>query len=224
MSSQPLKPKKERNAPIWIKAFVVFHLVAITMWSLPYPKRPYQLGTAKFEISTRSPADFARSFSETVTQGILYLNWRYLKLSPLMYYPGATGFWQYWDMFSPDPASVDLFMDAEVTYKDGSVFKFNYPRIYSLPLPTKYLKERYRKFFENVNSAEGKSARPYVAQRIALESFRDPANPPIKVVLFCNAFRIAPPGQPQPSQYSRSVLGEFVVNQATLLKDKEIGE
>src|SRR5690349_14010871 len=103
-----------KNAPLWIKLFVGFHLVCITMWSLPYPKKPYMNGTAKLGIQTNDARTFVRSFSETVTEGTLYLNWKYLKGSPLMYYPGVTGFWQFWDMFSPNPANVDLYLEADV--------------------------------------------------------------------------------------------------------------
>ncbi len=220
MSSKPTEPKTERNAPLWIKAFVVFHIIGITMWTLPNPKRPYLLGTARFEVNAQSPSEFVRSFSETTTQGFLYFNWKYIKQSPLMYYAGSTGFWQFWDMFSPDPASVDLFLVADVTYKDGTVYRFNFPRVYSLPLHQKYLKERYRKYFENVNSDDQAFSRPYTAQRIALECFKDPNNPPIKVMLIRNSYKIAAPGQPQPADYTKTPFFEYAVDQAKLLKDK----
>ena len=58
-----------KNAPLWIKLFVGFHLVCITMWSLPYPKKPYMNGTAKLGIQTNDARTFVRSFSETVTEG-----------------------------------------------------------------------------------------------------------------------------------------------------------
>jgi len=212
--------QEPRNASPWVKAFVVMHVVAITMWALPYPKRPYMLGTAKFSVDTSNPAAFARSFSDTVTQGFLYLNWRYIKLSPLMYYPGCTGFWQYWDMFSPDPADTDLYLSAEVKFKDGTVVPFHYPRVYDLPIPEKYLKERYRKFFENVNQDSQAYGRPPVAQRIALESFTDPANPPVEVKLIRHTYPIKPPGQEQLKDYSTSEVGTFAVDQAKLFKDK----
>jgi len=215
-----MSEKPARNASVWIKAFVVVHILGITMWALPYPKKPYMLGTAKFAVDTSSPSAFARSFSDTVTQGILYLNWRYLKLSPLMYYPGTTGFWQFWDMFSPDPADTDLYLLADVTYKDGTVFRFHYPRVYDLPIAEKYLKERYRKFFENANQDAQAYARPYVAQRIALECFKDPANPPVSVKLLRNMYPIKPPGKPQLTEYLQNEVGTYRIDQDKLWKDK----
>ncbi|MBC8063326.1 MAG: hypothetical protein H7Y17_00725, partial [Chlorobia bacterium] len=129
--------KTPRNAPIWIKAFVIFHILCITMWALPPPKKPYMLGTAKLGVNTSSPAAFARSFSDTVTEGALYFNWKYLKSSPLIFYPGVTGFWQYWDMFSPNPAQVDLYLEADVVFQDGTKKRFKFPRIYTMPIPMK---------------------------------------------------------------------------------------
>lgn len=216
---QPAQPGRIRNAPIWLKVFVAFHLVCITMWSLPYPKKPYMNGTAQFGVDTSSADRLAQSVSESVTEGILYLNWKHLKGSPLMYYPGCTGFWQYWDMFSPNPASVDLYMEADVLYKDGSKYRYHYPRIKNLPIPVKYVKERYRKFFENANSNDNAYARPFVAQRVALECYKDPANPPVQVTLIRFFYQIAAPGQPQPEKYTEVPFYSYAVDQQKLKKD-----
>lgn len=212
--------KLKKNAPWWIKAFVVMHIVGITMWSLPYPKRPYQIGTASFGVDTSSPSAFARSFSETVTEGSLYLNWKYLKGSPLMYYPGITGFWQYWDMFSPNPANTDLYMEADVIYKSGKKMRYKFPRIYTMSIPAKYVKERYRKYFENVNQAEQGYSRPFAAQRIALDCFKDPADPPVQVSLICFADRIEPPGTPPDPTYKELHFYSYQVDQTKLMQDK----
>lgn len=210
----------KKNAPWWIKAFVALHLVAITMWSLPYPKKPYMNGNAGFGINTSSPTAFARSFSETVTEGTLYLNWKYLKGSPLMYYPGVTGFWQYWDMFSPNPANTDLYMDADVVFRDGKKIRYKFPRIYSLPIPQKYVKERYRKYFENVNQADQGYSRPFCAQRIALENFNDPQNPPTMVTLICHQDVIEAPGVTPNPAYKEIPFYTYQVDLDKLRRDK----
>lgn len=212
--------KTPRNAPLWIKIFVIFHLVCITMWALPSPKEPYQQGTAKFEIKTSSPRAFVQSFSETVTEGGLYLNWKYLKGSPLMYYPGVTGFWQYWDMFSPNPASVDLYLEADVFYEDGTKYRFKFPRMYDLSIPVKYFKERYRKFYENANQDSQAYIRPYVAQRIALECFKDPNNPPVRVNLIRFFDTVEPPSEKNNPEYTVVNFFEHQVDQVKLRKDK----
>lgn len=212
--------KNPRNAPLWIKIFVIFHLICITMWSLPDPKEPYRLGTVKLGIKGDNPQAIIQSFSETVTEGSLYWNWRYLKSSPLMYYPGVTGFWQYWDMFSPNPASVDLYLEADVTFQDGTTTRFKYPRIYNLPIHEKYLKERYRKFYENANSDNQASTRPFVAQRIALESFKDPNNPPVKVTLIRFFDTVEAPDKPQNPEYTVVRFFDYNVDVAKLRRDK----
>ena len=216
--------KPARNASPWVKAFVAIHLVSITMWSLPYPKQPYMNGTAKLGVDASSPSSFTRTFSETVTEGVLYFNWKYLKGSPLMYYPGATGFWQYWDMFSPNPASIDLFLEADVVYRDGTKRRFKYPRIYDLSIPMKYVKERYRKFYENVNGDNQAYMRPAVAQRIALESFEDPANPPVQVVLIRHFDQVEPPGVQSNPQYTVVPFFTYQVDLAKLRRDKGIAQ
>ncbi|MBN9501790.1 MAG: hypothetical protein BGO01_06285 [Armatimonadetes bacterium 55-13] len=222
MGSKSASPKPTRNAPLWIKAFVAMHVVTITMWTLPLPKKPYREGTIGFGVKTSSPGEFVHSFSNTVTEGILYFNWKYIKSSPLMYYAGTVGFWQYWDMFAPNPASTDLYLTAEVTFKNGQVKPFKFPRVYDFSIPEKYAKERYRKFFENANGADERFASPYVAQRIALESFTDPANPPVTVTLTRNFYQIQPPGQPQPTEYSHFTYYTYQVDEQKLRRDAGI--
>lgn len=209
--------KAKASVSLWVKAFVVFHLLGITVWSLPNPKKPYMNETLKLGIRKDN---FVQSFSETVTEGTLLFNWKYLKRSPLSYYTLSTGFWQYWDMFAPNPASIDLYLEADITYRDGSKTRFHYPRIYTLSIPMKYVKERYRKFYENVNNDEQAYIRPAVAQRIALESFDDPANPPVQVVLIRYFDTIEPPGVPEDPTYKSVPYFTYRVDQRKLFRDK----
>jgi hypothetical protein len=148
-----------------VKLFVAFHVIAITSWSLP----------------NSSPAIASGKVApSTVSDWILYKNDILLKPSVIKPYVLATGFWQSWDMFSPNPANEDIYADAEVFYKDGSVKHYQYPRMYELPLAEKYAKERYRKFFEHANTDE--ALWPYFAQRIADLNYNE-KNPPVKVAL-----------------------------------------
>ncbi len=216
-----MEPKKQpRNAPIWIKIFVAAHIVMITAWSLPNPKKPYMFGTAKLGVDASSPKNFVRSFSETVTEGTLYFNWKYLKNSPMVYYAGPTGFWQFWDMFSPNPASVDLYLEADVLYQDGTKKRFKFPRIYTMSIPAKYVKERYRKFYENANQDDQAFIRPSVAQRIALESTSDPKNLPVQVSLIRFFDVVEPPGKPWNPAYSEVRYFTHQVDLPKLRRDK----
>jgi hypothetical protein len=158
-------PKETRNAAWWVKLLVFLHVIAITSWALP----------------RASPSVLNGSIRPVGTEGILYLNDQYIKPSPIQLYALSTGTWQSWDMFSPNPASDDIWADAEVVYKDGSVRRYQYPRMYNLPIVTKYIKERYRKFFEHANTDE--YLWPAFAQRIALLNPGSPGNPAVKVIL-----------------------------------------
>lgn len=154
-----------RNAPWWLKLLLFLHVVAITSWALP----------------KASPATLNGSVQPRGTEWILYLNDQYLKPSPLQLYVMSSGVWQSWDMFSPNPSSEDLWADAEVQYKDGSVKRYSYPRMYDLPILEKYVKERYRKFFEHANT-DPALWDPF-AQRFAYLHPGTASNPAIKVTL-----------------------------------------
>src|SRR5438552_4145857 len=133
MPTPPLNgPDEQRpNAPIWLKVLVAWHVFAITVWALPSP----------------GPAIIEKKAVPTGHGSILAWNFDTLKtFPPIRSYLFSTGFWQYWDMFSPDPAGVDNWFSAEIVYADGSVKTYEYPRMYDLSIPMKYEKERYRKF------------------------------------------------------------------------------
>ena len=160
--------RKEPNARWWVKLLLFLHVACITLWALPKAPPGVTNGTVK----------------PTGSDVLLHWNDIYIKPSPVETYLLATGLWQSWDMFSPNPASEDMWSDALVTLKDGTVVRYQYPRIYDLPIFTKYLKERYRKYFEHANTDQ--MTWPDFAQRVAFLVYRDtkdPNNPPVKVTL-----------------------------------------
>ena len=54
---------------------------------------------------------------------------------------------QMWSMFAPNPASVNAYLDAEVTFKDGSKEHWTFPRPSKMPSLEKLLGgERFRKY------------------------------------------------------------------------------
>jgi hypothetical protein len=87
-----------------------------------------------------------------------------------------------------------------VTFADGSTKVYEYPRMAKLPIPQKFVKERYRKFFERVRLDEKPFLWPSFAQRIA-HLCDNPANPPIEVGLRRWWRDISPPGKVQPEPY-----------------------
>ena len=117
------------------------------------------------------------------SEWLLYNNDTYLKRSPVQLYLLATGMWQSWDMFSPNPANADIYGDADVIFKNGDVATYHYPRMYATGLVEKYEKERYRKFFEHAGSDQDPYLYPYFAQRIMYLTPHDASNPIVKVLL-----------------------------------------
>lgn len=188
-------PERRSVHPI-VQVLVVAHIVAITLWSLP-----------------RTPI-YPRG-----TDALLRLNDEHFRPSPARYYLEATGVWQYWDMFAPDPSRWDGYVDAEVTYQSGEKRIYAYPRMKKLGIVEKYFKERYRKFLERAHLEQYQYLWPTFAQRIALEATTDPANPVVAVTLRRHWRMVQPPEKPQPTEYSRYDYFTHVVDLEKLRRD-----
>ncbi|AIE83404.1 hypothetical protein OP10G_0036 [Fimbriimonas ginsengisoli Gsoil 348] len=190
------------NAPWYIKAFVVFHLFCITVWATPAPQEAVRTGKAK-----PLGSDY-----------LLVWNDRYLKtIQPLRTYLFVSGFWQYWDMFAPNPAQIDFWVDSEVIYRDGTKKYYLYPRMFLLPLPNKYAQERYRKYFERANDEGYTYLWPLFARRIAYLN-DNPKNPPVSVRLTRHWYQVMPPDKPQWKDYNKFMYYEYAVDQKELQK------
>jgi hypothetical protein len=199
------RPSRSKpNASPWVKAFVWFHLAAVTVWCIPMGSQELQAG----QVRPRG-SDY-----------LILANDRYLRTSPIKYYTLATGFWQYWDMFAPNPTYTDIWCDAEVLYRNGRQRRYQYPRMALLSIPDKYVEQRYRKFFERVNDPRNSFLWPAFAQWIALQCDDDPRNPPVTVRLHSHWQMIPAPGQPPPEGYRDRVFFVYSVDQADLAKQE----
>ena len=196
-TSQRVSP--QRVSP-WVKAIVLVHLVGIVAWALPRPKREILAG----EASPRG-SDYLLVWGNELRQ-----------VPPLSAYTQASGSWQYWDMFAPDPSQIDQYADAEVKLSDGTTVVVGYPRMYALNLMDKYLKERYRKFFERAGSQDHSYLWPRFALLLAERAATDPNNPPVAVTLRRHALRIFPPGKPQPTEYTNERYFYYVLSPGEL--------
>jgi len=78
-----------------------------------------------------------------------------------------SGVFQSWDMFSPNPKSKNVYMEAVVIYKDGSTTMWTFPRMEMLSLTERLFKERYRKYEETLSSNQFSGLWPDAARRIA---------------------------------------------------------
>lgn len=185
-----------------IKVFVAFHLVAVVTWALPPPPARVLQEGAEFQ-----PRDAANYFLKANNA---------LKGPPFREYLFFTGQWQSWDMFAPDPINMDLWLDAIVTYSDGAKLRYEYPRMATLGYGDRYLMERYRKFFENVNSPAHIYALPELAQGIAFKCDTNPGNPPVQVSLVRHWRTVSAPGSPQGQEYLSGTIYVHAVDQARL--------
>ena len=193
-----------RRTPAWVQVLVAVHVVAMTSWSLPYQSQPFRSGLIK----------------PTGLDWIPVANDRILRRYA-GYWMVTSGTWQSWDLFAPNPARNDVWCDASVELQSGKRLHYQYPRMALLGMPEKYLKERYRKFYERAGTDENQLLWVPFAQRVALESFSDPADPPVRVSLTRHWRGILPPGRPQPTEYESYTYLVYDVDQELLRRAKE---
>jgi hypothetical protein len=217
----PSHAPEDRRVSVWVKLFVLFHLAAITSYSLPNAPKYMEDKKQPLALDTTNVRTTLKSLGANISDGTLYYNQHFIKPSPLKYYSMFTGFWQFWDMFSPNPASIDFYGTAEITYKDGSTSPYTYPRMYDMSIPEKYVNERYRKFYERAHLEQFRWEWPIFAQRVALVNFTNLRNPPVEVKLTRHWIFVAPPGKSQKPDYSSYTYFTYKVDQAKLLHDKE---
>lgn len=194
-----------------VKLFVLWHMFVVIVWTLPKPAPAVANGTLAI-----TPANVASHLSDY----LLLANDRIKFKTPIRYYMFSTGLWQYWDMFSPNPANTDIWWDAIVTYKSGKKVIAVYPRMKTMGVFEKYFKERYRKFLERMNTdATDSWKRPDFAQRMALLSYKDPDDPPIRVQLRRHYRVMESMYKPVPEKYSEYILFDYLVNQDQLKRE-----
>lgn len=115
-----------------------------------------------------------------------------------------TGLWHSWDMFSPDPLSLNFNVTAEITYRDGSTKIWEFPRMEKMSIGEKFQKERFRKWRERTRIDSYRLVWDDTARYVARLNNTNPANPPVTVVLERHWDIIAPPkkGDYQPLTHS----------------------
>jgi len=219
---------REATLPRWVRPLVAFHLLAITLWSLPAPAPAIASGALTPSLNTGSLSEFFRSAVPYVHDSILLAAFRVKTPTPaspgpvrtlssaVHGYLGPTGLWQYWDMFAPNPSSLDVWVDAIVEFEDGSHAVHAYPRMAELSIPEKYVMERFRKYLERAHTEELRFLWPSFAQRMAFEASDDPTNPPVRVTLRRHFRVIPPPGESVPPKYQVFAYYEHVVDREAL--------
>src|SRR5688572_25624170 len=73
---------------------------------------------------------------------------RYIFTQPIADYVIESGLWHSWDMFSPDPLSLNFNVEALIDYQNGETRIWTFPRMERLGYWDRFQKERYRKWRE----------------------------------------------------------------------------
>ena len=107
-----------------------------------------------------------------------------------------TGLAQGWTMFSPNPSDVDLYIEARITYADGQVRGWNYPRMIDMGYVERYRRERFRKMIEIANQDSSRMVWPSLARYAARRNNSDPRNRPVAVELVRHFRNTPAPGFP----------------------------
>jgi len=98
-------------------------------------------------------------------------------------YMVASGFMQGWGMFAPDPYSLDVYVEAQIHYADGTTRSWEFPRMAKMSTWEKYGKERWRKYTEVAHQDAYSFLWPVMAHYAARENNLYPGNPPVSVAL-----------------------------------------
>ncbi len=191
-----------KTVPWPYKLFFIFHALIIFLWSLPQSPE-----VVSPEIGLGRPQD-----------KLYRINDQFVRNGPPRNYMLATGLWQYWDMFSPNPLSVDSYIDCRIVFENGMATLWPYPRMANLNLYDKYLQERFRKNVERVGEPQNNFLWEPFCQRVALEAFKSRNLIPIEVTIIKRYRQIGPPqNDPKPDQYEEQTLyihsvdtGQFV--------------
>ncbi|MBX3153937.1 hypothetical protein KF728_27530 [Candidatus Obscuribacterales bacterium] len=110
------------------------------------------------------------------------------ELSPLSHWINiADGGVQYWGLFSPDVRYVIYHETALVSYKDGTMKLYEFPRMQKLSHWEKFKHEKLRKLFgDNIPWPGYESFLPNIAQFLAASN-QDPKNQPAMVTMIFNS-------------------------------------
>lgn len=167
---------RETDASPFVKIWVWTHIIIISIKCLP-----------------SAPSDITGAIPKRRPFGTEYVLLAADSIKPTFdFYLWPTGFWQGWEMFAPNPSDWEGYATAVVFFKDGSRKEYTYPRMYTLGLGIRYLKERYRKFLERAGNDQFRWLWPRFAMRVAIENYTDRDNPPVGVQLWRHAYTVPP--------------------------------
>lgn len=129
-----------------VKALVAGQALISLLWSFPRATDPAE----------RTGSNVILWVSETVARN-----------RPVSAYMYATGLWQYWDMFAPNPQRRDVWLDAVAVYPNGEQRSYRFPRQRDYEVFERYFRERMRKYIERGASRRYQYLWPHMARHAA---------------------------------------------------------
>lgn len=127
-------------------------------------------------------------------------------------YMGWSGLAQGWNLFAPNPLSLNSRLEVEISYRDGQTGLWKFPRPQDFGYIKRYTMEREHKFsFDSLQNDSFAILRPDAARYIARLNNVKRDNPPVTVTLVGYRSQIAPPGSGLPEPWKRKVLLTYSV-------------
>lgn len=158
-----------RRKKILISFFILFHWFCVLAWLMPKPSaiKTYLLSLSLPMLVWDSKESGLTLKKKKVVESYLY----------------NTAMWQDWSMFAPDPLQVNRYVNATITFQDGSTKFFDLPRLSQLNFLEAWIEKRYRKLQERIISEKGPGFRSDLCRYMARKMFIDKDNPPVRVEL-----------------------------------------
>jgi hypothetical protein len=132
-------------------------------------------------------------------------------------YMSWSGLAQGWNLFAPNPLSLNTKVEAEIAYKDGEVVTWRFPLPQYYGYLKRYTMEREHKFsFDSLLNDNFEPLRPDAARYLARLNNTKKDNPPVGVTLVSYRSKIAPPNSNQPEPWTRAEFFKYSVQPGDL--------
>lgn len=128
-----------------------------------------------------------------------------------------SGLTQDWNLFAPEPSSINAYLVAQITYRDGQKKAWNFPMPQDYGYYRRYfMSRRLRWSSDNLRMDKNAVLWPDAARYVARVN-NDPKNPPVTVELVRHWSLIAPPMSGQRETWSESTFFTYTVLPGDLL-------
>lgn len=171
-----MEPAGDLRYPPWIKCllsvFIVFHLTCVIAWLFPNPSvvKNFLLSrTLYLPGRDRDPKSGEYRYTHR-------------RREVVRWWMTNTFQWQDWAMFAPNPLQATRYVDAEVTFQDGTKRLFGFPRLSQLNFIEAWIEKRYRKYQYQLIDLNQRPWNEDLARHVA-RRMNDPANPPARVTI-----------------------------------------